>query len=322
MGTSPNSAHVPVSSLECTAATQFPSRPPTPGQGARHVVDSRGFEAIAGLQVDLRPTTPGPPRLRSISELTYPEPPPTTKKPLSALALDALTFAPPLQTRITDTTLYPWRLNAELKISVPGSTDLFLGTGWFIGPYAVITAAHAVYPRQSGVYTGWASQIEVIPGMNGLDSPPPYGSFKSSLFYCPDGWAQQGGLQYDYGVILLNQAVGSDVGTFGYAVYADYDIQSAVANLAGYPVNAPDGSPAQFTEWYAAGNVAKVDDFFVYYNLGTMPGESGSCVYRNLGDQSFAMAVHTAGFDSGLNRGLRITPPIFNNLQTWASMQG
>jgi glutamyl endopeptidase len=242
-------------------------------------------------------------RIRSISELTY-------KPQVGA--------APAAQTMIVDTTLYPWRVNAALKITVPGTADIFLGTGWFIGPYAVITAAHAVYPQNPGGYSGWAAQIEVTPGLNGGASP--YGSLVSSLFYCPAGWQSDGDVRLDYGVILLNKGMGSEVGTFGYATYSDSDISAAMANLAGYPLNPPDGS-GQGTQWYGAGGVANLDDSFIYYDLDSLAGESGSCVYRNIGDQSYAMAIHTSA-SGGADRGLRIIEPVYQNLQQWASMQG
>ena len=117
------------------------------------------------------------------------------------------------------------------------------------------------------------------------------------------------------------------MGTYGYATYSDADLKSSIANLAGYPESKPDGSAANGTQWYDAGNVVNVDDSFIYYYLDTQPGESGSCVYRSLGEQRYAMAIHTAGQDgagaqNGVDRGLRIIEPVFENLQQWASMQG
>ncbi|MGA8761675.1 MAG: hypothetical protein WB562_02205 [Candidatus Sulfotelmatobacter sp.] len=213
-----------------------------------------------------------------------------------------------------------------MRITVPNSLATFLASGWFIGPYAVVTAAHAVYPREPGIYTGWASQVEVIPGLDGDSSTPPFGSCMSNVFYCPDGWQSCGDLSLDYGVVLLSQGIGSQVGTYGYSTYSDDDLRSAVANLAGYPEYKPDGSPAQGTQWYDSASVVNVDDSFIYYNMGTQPGESGSCVYRNIGDLRYAMAIHTAGptggTANGLDRGLRIIEPVFENLQQWATMHG
>ena len=314
MSALPKTAHKPVSSRDHAAhAHRFLSEDPTVGVGKQHPTHPDGFEALPGY----RPVTRKPQKSRpqNISRLTY------GAQPFRLQTGEA----PATQTQVTDTTLYPWRANALLRITVPGNSDVFLATGWFIGPYAVVTAAHAVYPRTPGVYTGWASQIEVIPGLNGDSNTPPFGSFTSNTFYCPDGWQTDGDLRLDYGVVLLSQGIGSQVGTYGYSTYSDDDLQATVANLAGYPEYKPDGSPAQGTQWYDSGSVMNVDDSFIYYSMGTQPGESGSCVYRNIGDQRYAMAIHTAGQGdgtSGLDRGLRIIEPVFENLQQWATMHG
>jgi glutamyl endopeptidase len=317
MSSIPKSAHNPVSSRSgVKAPVRFLSHEPHLGVGDRHPTHPSGFEAIEGYR--LRSRKAAEPRMRNVSELTYGSR--TLKSQVGA--------APSSQTQVSDTTLYPWRANALLKITVPGKSDTFLGTGWFVGPYAVVTAAHVVYPREPGVYTGWAVQIEVIPGLNGISSTPPFGSFISNNLACPDGWQSEGDLRLDYGVVLLTQGVGSQVGTYGFSTYSDDDLKSAVANLAGYPEYKPDGTPAQGTQWYDAGNVMHVDESFIYYDLATQPGESGSCVYRNIGEQRYAMAIHTAGQDvgggsqNGTDRGLRITEPVFENLQQWAAMQG
>jgi len=310
----PQSAHNPVSSRAGShAPSKFLTHPPSAGVGDRHPAHPDGYEAIEGYRL----TSPKPEperRLRSITELTY------GSRKFELQAGEAAST----QTQITETTLYPWRANAFLKVNVPGKSETFLGTGWFIGPYAVATAAHVVFPREAGIYTGWASLIEVIPGLNGIVNPPPYGTFTSDNFHCPDGWQSEGDLRLDYGVVLLTQGVGSQVGSYGFATYSDDDLNTAVGNLAGYPEYKPDGSPALGTQWYDAGSIVQVDPWFIYYDLDTQPGESGSCVYRNIGEQRYAMAIHTAGQQGGAgsDRGLRISEPVFQNLQQWASMQG
>lgn len=315
MSALPTTAHKPVSNRDHgTRPLRFLSKDPSVGVGKQHPTHRDGFEAIRGYRPKVR--KPPKPRVQNISSLTY------GAQPFRLQTGEAA----PTQTQVSDTKLYPWRANAMLRITVPSKSDVsFVATGWFIGPYAVATAAHAVYPRAPGIYTGWASQIEVIPGLNGDSNTPPFGSFTSNVFYCPDGWQTSGDLRLDYGVVLLSQGIGSQVGTYGYSTYSDDDLRAAVANLAGYPEFKPDKSPAQGTQWYDSGSVLNVDDSFIYYNMGTQPGESGSCVYKNIGDQRYAMAIHTAGQGDGGNsvdRGLRIIEPVFENLQQWATMQG
>jgi len=307
-------AHASSSSHNARAVRRrfYSSEPFLGADTRRHPVDSNGFEAIPGYQ-PIRAAMAIPPSLRAVSELTYSLP----KAPLIAAAV----AVPVVPTLVSDPTVYPWRVNAALKITVPGKSEMFLGTGWFIGPYAVVTAAHAVYPREPGGYMGWASRIEVIPGSDGFNKPGPFGTSVSSLFYCPDGWQSEGDPRLDYGVVILSDGLGSKVGSFGFATYADNDLLTVIANVAGYPVDPPVPAEPQGRLWYSAGAVTSVDDSFVYYSLGTQVGESGSCVYRNIGDQSYAIAVHTSA--SGMqDRGLRIIEPVYQNFQKWASMRG
>ncbi len=291
---------------------RFLSQDPSPGVGNQHPIRPEGYEALSGYA--FRTKKPPQSRPQSVSRLTY------GAQPFRLQTGDG----GPTQTQVSDTTVYPWRANALLRVTVPMKSDTFLATGWFIGPYAVITAAHAVYPREPGIYTGWASQIEVIPGLNGDSSTPPFGTLISTSFQCPDGWQTVGDVGLDYGVVLLTEGVGSTVGSYGYSTYSDDDLRGAVANLAGYPEFKPDGTPAQGTQWYDAASVLNIDDSFIYYYMGTQPGESGSAVYKNIGDQRYVMAIHTAGQGDGnnLDRGLRIIEPVFENLQHWATMRG
>jgi len=299
-----------------TGPKLFLSTPPLFGRDdRRQPVDARGFEALEGVQLPAALQATPQQRIRAISELTYGESELATRAALPE-ALSAVAKTP-----VPDTTLYPWRANAALLITVPGQSDLFLATGWFIGPYAVITAAHAVYPRQPGGYTGWVSRVEVVPGLDGFGGARPFGEVFSDNFECPTAWQQSGDRAQDYAVVLLNQGLGSTVGTYGYSTFSTNDILSAVANLSGYPIASPDGTEPQGRQWYGAGGVINVDSSFVFYQLGTLIGDSGSSLYRNIGGQPYAMAIHTS-IVGGNNRGVRITAPVYANLQRWASIRG
>src|SRR5262245_49260848 len=107
----------------------------------RQSVHPDGFEALPGYM----PAASMEPARRAISELTYgPSPLRLQTGPLTGM-----------QAAVPDTTLYPWRVSSALRITLPDGRELF-GTGWFIGPRAIITAAHAVYPREPHGYVGWA----------------------------------------------------------------------------------------------------------------------------------------------------------------------
>jgi glutamyl endopeptidase len=309
-----DAAHAPVGNPRSAGPKRFYSIPPSIGSSeGRANTHSDGYHEVTGFKLAV---AAAPLRAsRAISELSF-APTPVRGLPLAAIATGASGLV-----EVTDTTQYPWRATAALKITIPGQGDNFYATGWFIGPYAVITAAHAVYPRMGSSGGQWAKQIEVFPGLNGFESAPPFNSFVSDTFYCPTAWQSDGDPRLDYGVVLLKQDVGSTLGTFGYSTFSDADIRASLANIAGYPVNAPDGTTPQGHLWYGASQVIDVDESFVYYPLDTRDGQSGSCIYRNSGSDSFAMAVHTTAVGA-IDHGVRITAPVFSNLQNWASMQG
>jgi V8-like Glu-specific endopeptidase len=315
--------HQTSSSLDEARVPQpFLSTPPSFGQdNQRQPVAPEGVAALPGFALPpaAPPAAPQEERLRSITELTYgvPEPPPEAVPGLPE-------FLPAAgRTPIPDTRIYPWRANAALIITVPGHAEPFLGTGWFVGPHAVITAGHAVYTRQPGGHVGWVTSVKVVPALNGFPIPdvPPFDFDETRAFEAPIAWQQQGVEALDYGVVLLKKGLGLKVGTFGFSTFSSNDILSSVANLSGYPVLSPDNTQPRGRQWYGAGNVTGVDDSFVFYNIGAMGGDSGSCVFRNIGEQPFAMAIHT-GASGGTNRGVRITASVYANLQRWASMRG
>lgn len=313
-----NTAHETSSSLEQVRNPEpFFSTPPTAGaDNRRQPINVRGFADLPGIalpQDDLF-APPQQPQIRSITELTYGTPEP----PDADAPADLLPSAP--RAPVEDTSLYFWRATAALLITVPGHSGTFVSTGWFIGPYAVITAAHAVYPRKQGGHTGWVSRVEVVPGMDGFDGARPFGSAFSQNFQCPIAWQNHGAEAQDYAVVLLSQGLGLTVGTYGFATYSSNDIMSSLAHLAGYPVVPPQGAGPHGRQWYGVGSVTGVDDSFVYHNLGTILGDSGSCLHRLIGEQPHAMAIHTSAANVG--RGIRITPPVYANLQMWAGMRG
>ena len=93
--------------------------------------------------------------------------------------------------RILDTELAPWRMIRAFRMQ-GGSGAGAIGTGWFIGPRTVITAGHCVFSNY--FFGGWASTIEVTPGLNGNGSDAsarPYGSVSSTRFSSVDRWVEK-----------------------------------------------------------------------------------------------------------------------------------
>ncbi|CAM3717913.1 trypsin-like serine peptidase [Smaragdicoccus niigatensis] len=212
--------------------------------------------------------------------------------------------------QITNTSVYPWRAHASLLITAADGSQ-WIGTGWFLGPHTLGTAGHVVFIKNSGVpgRDGWVRSIQVMPGRNGNQLP--YGSVTASNFHSVLGWTRDGDQNYDYGAIVLGSDLGSQTGWLGFGAYDDATIQGSTANISGYPGDKPAG-----TQWYHGSRVTSVNAQKVFYETDSFGGQSGSAVYRIVGQDRYAFAVHTYGGATS-NSGTRINNAVFNNLVAW-----
>ena len=303
----PTGKHTPVTNQAQEAAVgRSASEPPTEGENPRtKEPNADGTEAVRarGRRESAPERAVQPPEseeLKDIGEASFGPPPPQRE---TVHGVDD-------RVRITNTDVYPWRAHASLSI-VAADNSAWIGTGWFIGPRTLITAGHVVHIKGSNVpgRDGWVKSITVMPGRNG--STLPYGSATSRIFHSVTGWTEDGDEDYDYGAIVIPTPLGDQVGTFGYGVYSDGDLEGTVANIAGYPADKPAG-----TLWYDHQQIASVTSRKVFYDIDTVGGQSGSAVYRIVNGRRFAVAVHAYG-GATTNSGTRITTPVMNNLRAW-----
>jgi V8-like Glu-specific endopeptidase len=101
------------------------------------------------------------------------------------------------------------------------------------------------------------------------------------------------------------------VGWFGFGVWPDTDLQSAVANISGYPGDKPAG-----TQWYDHQTIASVNLRKVFYDIDTAGGQSGSAAYRIINGVRYGVAIHAYG-GATTNSGTRIIQPVYDNMLAW-----
>jgi V8-like Glu-specific endopeptidase len=304
----PTGEHAPVSNQpEDEAVGQPTSQAPAEGVDPRtsKVDEESGTEAVAShrrTEASMAElfTVPEDLDLPDIGEASFGLPPP----------LAETVHGPDDRTRITNTSVYPWRVHASLLITARDNSQ-WIGTGWFIGPHTLITAGHVVYIKNSGVpgRDGWVKSLRVMPGRNG--STLPYGSVTSTNFRSVNGWINNGDQNYDYGAIIIPTNLGNTVGWFGFGVYSDADLRNTTGNISGYPGDKPTG-----TQWYDFRRIASVNSLKVYYDIDTAGGQSGSAVYRVINGARFGIAIHAYG-GATTNSGTRITRPVYNNMVAW-----
>jgi glutamyl endopeptidase len=266
-----------------------------------------GFFSEGGVQQPLLP----PPAVGS-----------SASKPENVIGVDS-------RVMVTDTSPIPWRCICHLEVEYETGPVGF-GTGFLIGPRAVLTAAHVLVSRpwSDPAKRRTARQIRVIPGRNGTLAP--YGFFVSKYSDCkvPDQWL--GGRDnrpddtWDIAMIpipdtfeTLGQPTAERLGYFGLKCFSDNqasNVNMLFVNNAGYPYEA---DKAYGTLWYNAGRVRKMEKTYIEYMVDTEGGQSGSPVYfyDKETSQRYVIAVHTTG--DFVNRGLRITKEVFATVKGW-----
>lgn len=170
---------------------------------------------------------------------------------------------------ITSKQSFPWR--AVGLIRYKNDLGNWACSGSIIGPKAVITAAHChlgskgnvastwtFYPnhlRTSGAVYGSATHIRIIANSNYWNQP--------------EWWL------WDMAIVIVNRAIGTELGYFGYQWSSAGYTGSLVT--AGYPGDKPYGS-----FWYIGGGTAcyvkdtNGNDALMTHQCDSRPGQSGS----------------------------------------------
>jgi glutamyl endopeptidase len=229
--------------------------------------------------------------------------------------------------RILDTDLAPWRMICALRMRGPSGAGA-VGTGWFIGPRTVLTAGHCVFSDY--FFGGWASTIEVIPGLNGQGTTAdtrPYDSVSSERFTSIDRWTAQEDPDFDIGCIHLDEPLGDQVGWFSVAALPPEDLESFLVNVSGYPADRGAGAE----QYHGRNRVLSVSERRLFYEVDTYGGQSGAPVWIYEDDDSppLAVGVHAYGIGgTPTNLGItansapRIIPEVLDKLTEWVEQDG
>jgi glutamyl endopeptidase len=300
--TSPD-PHRPISNLVDLPVAHEPLlSAPTLGQVGLAASPQDGVEALGSVRPESAVEPTAPDRvLPDIGRASFGDP---------GLNLETVHGAD-TRTRVQPTDVYPWSATASLLITARDGSQ-WVGTGWFVSPRTLVTAGHCVYITDSGVpgRDGFVRTIEVMPGRNGTTLP--FGAVTSTELWTVQGWADSGDENYDYGAIILPTPLGETVGTFGFGVLDDGELDGTVLNIAGYPSDKAAG-----TLWFDSHTVARTGSTKVHYDIDTAGGQSGAAVYViNSDDRRIAVAIHAYG-GATTNSGTRISPPVFRNLTAW-----
>lgn len=232
------------------------------------------------------------------------------------------------RTRVNPTNLQPYYWFGQLTITFPSGV-VGTGTGTLVGPNKVLTCAHNLYQAQ---YGGYATNVSFALARNG--NTLPYGNPVAATALAvteeyatlsPPAPDQQGNVAsdtdyvYDFGVVTLASTLDPANGLYP-SMYAasDNQLNNRQSDIAGYPGDKPAN-----TLWNGNGALTGCSEEFLFYNISTYNGQSGSAVrslFQNLYPPGipWIIGVHVAG-DRSLNTNfaVRLNQDNINTIQGW-----
>lgn len=206
--------------------------------------------------------------------------------------------------QIPNTSVLPYSLVCRLVIHSQ-SGRRYLGTGFIVSRRCIITSGHCVFlPNDSG----WATRVEVFPGLNGL-----YGV--STKVKSVSGWVSNFDKRIDFGAVILPRDFAFNIinGRFiPQIVNPDFAKPNNIVETSGYPA---DKKPAG-NLWACQGPLTSVDEYFLNYMIDAESGQSGSPVYfRNAQGLYSAIGIH--GYGGCPNKAIRINNYVLQHINAW-----
>lgn len=232
------------------------------------------------------------------------------------------------RTRINPTNVQPYYWFGQLLITFPDGTA-GTGTGTLVSENKVLTCAHNLYQAQ---YGGYARTVSFALARNG--NTLPYGNPVAATglavpeqyeLLSPPAPDQDGNVDndtlyvYDFGVVTLASILDPANGLYP-AMYAatDNQLNNRQSDIAGYPGDRPAN-----TLWNGNGALTGSSEDFLFYNISTYNGQSGSAVrslFQNLYPPGipWLIGVHVAG-DRTLNTNfaVRLNQGNIDTIQGW-----
>lgn len=219
-------------------------------------------------------------------------------------------FPPDDRVKITSTSSFPWSTICKIYITAADETR-WIGSGAMIDAYHVLTCGHLVYLHENG---GWASQVEVIPGMRGSNEP--FGHAYSTYMRTYSGWIQNEMEEHDWAVLTLDRTIGYETGWLGRMTADSSDlIYTGMLHTAGYPGDLDFGEYM----YYVSDMGASVDEYNHWYWMDSAGGQSGSPVWTEVNGSGYILSIHAYEYIGGVyaNFGTRLDQDKFDQLNAW-----
>ena len=192
--------------------------------------------------------------------------------------------------KVKNTLQYPYSTSAYVEATFKNIDSIVIsrGSASFIKDNVLITAAHVVYDRKSKTE---ATEVKIMPAAT-PDSNP-FGEIKvKEVRYLkefrntdPDELTT-----YDLAVLILEEPIGAQLGTLGLPNNLE-NTKNLDVTITGYP-SFNKHIKQMYTDTKA---VLQDTNDFLFYQVDTLPGASGSAVYDS---NNRIVGVHTNGSKS------------------------
>ena len=222
----------------------------------------------------------------------------------------ATIFPPDDRQKIANTDEYPWSSITKLYITAADDSN-WIGSGAIIDEFHVLTAGHNVYLHDNG---GWASSVEVVPGMDGTYEP--FGSAMVTDMRSYTGWTQDAMEEHDWAVLTLDTNMGGLTGWLGRQTANPPDpIYTGTLYTAGYPGDLDYGEIMYST----SGSGDYADEYNHWFWLDTAPGQSGSPVWTYDGSNRYIVSINAYQYENEAfpNFGTRLNQDKFDQISVW-----
>jgi len=213
------------------------------------------------------------------------------------------------KTLITNVGDHPWRMN--VKVAMRFGTSWFVCSGAMRDMRTVQLAGHCVHQGPGG---NWADEILVYPGWDGNGSFIPinnaaetFGAARGVQFGSWTSWTVNGNLDFDWGVVALDRAVGALTGWYGWQYGG---CPTASYNVGAYPAEGcglsglHNGRDMYY--WFGSIDSCPGNQLQINTTAGCFTalwgGESGSNLYEIVGTSRYTRGIASTSNRSTIGR--------------------
>ncbi|MBA3813977.1 MAG: SEL1-like repeat protein [Alphaproteobacteria bacterium] len=201
-----------------------------------------------------------------------------------------------------------------------GWSDTYVGPGTLVGPNLVLTGASSLYEKNSrnGQCIGKAKEVTFIPGMNEINKP--FGKQRVTDFYFPEEYINSDNNMENYGLLILENSVGEEMGYLGISIAPPQQISSLEVDVGGY-----DQAEDKIYQMHGMkGKSTTVNEDFIEYEVDASVDHKGNgegyqnairhTVYEE-GKSYFIVSVEAG---TGLkNQDTFLTKPRYEKIRGW-----